>query len=908
MSLPARSVSSRPTPRATALSLAAFVALTACSSATPASPTPSTKAAPTANRSAPEPSRFQQDILLEGVFDEPTEMAVARDGRVFIVERHGTFSMYDPATRTRRAVQRLVVNDTDENGLIGITLDPGFDRNHWIYMNRTVGYRHRLARFTFENDSLRDERVMLELPIDKGCCHTGGSLAFDRNGNLFSSYGDNTNPFTAGDYAPIEPTPGKSLADALRSAGNTNDLRGKILRIHPTPDGKYTIPAGNLFADPKVGRPEIYVMGDRNPYRISVDQHTGWLYWGEVGPDARRDSVYGSEGFDEVNQAKQAGNYGWPMFIADNRPYRNYNFTTKQLFDFFDPKHPVNSSPNNTGAKVLPLPQPAMIYYPYEKSEKFPLTGEGGRTAMAGPVYHYGDYAGSAVRLPEYYDNKFFHYDWMRGWVMATTLSPSGDYVRMEPFLSQLTFDHPVDMEMGSDGSLYVLEYGTYWNAANPNARLSRITYHPGNRPPVAKLVASRTVGAAPLTVELSADSSFDRDANDAIQFTWKIPGGPDRTGAHVMQTFATPGRQHVRLVATDRAGASSEASTDILVGNAPPSVAIDVVGNRSFYWDATGVDYTVKVSDAEDGTLGKIDPSKVKVSLAYGPQGAAPASSSTNAGAQSASVPEGLARIRKSDCLACHGIDNASLGPSYVSVAQKYQNQPDARAKLITKIATGGTGVWGDRVMPPHPGLSEDDRRVIVDYILSLASSKLPARGRAPLNQHASAPGGTYRLTAIYADQPRNGIGPLADTAVVVLHAPRILASTTESKRGIGNSNGQGADGTTHPIATIYADTASLTFGRLDLTGISRVTLELRAGYRGAHPFTIELRDGSPTGAVLGSADVRPSGQGWFTQTVPLAATTGEHALYIVLRSPDKDIEQFNPMVTVDGVRFEKR
>jgi len=204
----------------------AFVALTACSSTTPVSPIPSSAAAATSNRPAPDPSRFQQDILLEGVFNEPTEIAVAHDGRVFIVERHGTFSVYDPKTRIQRAVQRLVVNDTDENGLIGITLDPGFDRHHWIYMNRTVGYRHRLARFTFDGDSLRDERVMLEIPIDKGCCHTGGSLAFDRNGNLFSSYGDNTNPFIAGDYAPIEPTPGKSLADALRSAGNTQDLRG----------------------------------------------------------------------------------------------------------------------------------------------------------------------------------------------------------------------------------------------------------------------------------------------------------------------------------------------------------------------------------------------------------------------------------------------------------------------------------------------------------------------------------------------------------------------------------------------------------------------------------------------------------------------------------------------------------
>jgi cytochrome c len=418
---------------------------------------------------------------------------------------------------------------------------------------------------------------------------------------------------------------------------------------------------------------------------------------------------------------------------------------------------------------------------------------------------------------------------------------------------------------------------------------------------------ASRTVGGGPLTVDFSAESSFDREKGDTIHFTWKIPGAADREGARVTQTFATPGRQHVRLVVRDRTGATTEAATDILVGNAPPSVTIDVAGNRSFYWnDTPNLDYTVKVADAEDGTLGKIDPSKVSVSLTYGPASAS-ARTATNAGAQSASVPEGLARIRGSDCLACHGIDNASVGPSYIRVAQKYRNQPDARIKLITKIATGGTGVWGDRVMPPHPGLSEDDRAVIVDYILSLASAKLPTRGRAPLDQHASKPGGTYRLTAIYADQPRNGIGPLADTAIVVLHASRILASSAESKRAVGNGTGQGADGTTHLLATIYADTAYLGFGRLDLTGVGRVTLELRGGYRGAHPFTIELRDGSPTGPVLGSAEARPSGQSWSMQTVPLSAT-GEHVLFIVLRSPDHDIEQFNPMVTVDGVRFEKR
>ena len=152
--------------------------------------------------SVPDPLRFQQDILLEGVFDEPTEIGVARDGRVFIAERAGALTMYDPRTREQRLIARLAVNHDDENGLIGIALDPGFEQNHWLYVNYSrADEHHRLARFTLDGDSLRDERMLLEVKFDKGCCHTGGSIAFDGAGHLFVSYGDNTNPFIAGDYA-----------------------------------------------------------------------------------------------------------------------------------------------------------------------------------------------------------------------------------------------------------------------------------------------------------------------------------------------------------------------------------------------------------------------------------------------------------------------------------------------------------------------------------------------------------------------------------------------------------------------------------------------------------------------------------------------------------------------------------
>ncbi|MBK8634014.1 MAG: PQQ-dependent sugar dehydrogenase [Saprospiraceae bacterium] len=105
-----------------------------------------------------------------------------------------------------------------------------------------------------------------------------------------------------------------------------------MLRIIPNADGSYEIPAGNLFAPgTALTKPEIYGMGMRNPYRISIDQKTGFVYWGDVGPDASKDSVgLGPNGHDEVNQMRKPGFFGWPYFVGNNFPYYEYDFETKK--------------------------------------------------------------------------------------------------------------------------------------------------------------------------------------------------------------------------------------------------------------------------------------------------------------------------------------------------------------------------------------------------------------------------------------------------------------------------------------------------------------------------------------------------------------------------------------------------
>lgn len=444
----------------------------------------------------PATSGVMKTVLTQGTLTEPTEIAVLPTLDVLIAQRRGELLLYRNADRSIRPVGSLdvywkaSVRDVNaEEGLLGLAADPDFARNHFIYLfySPADSSVNRLSRFTFDRDTLdrSTEKVILEFYSQRQiCCHTGGSIAFGPDGLLFVSTGDNSTPFDEPGqrypnrgFAPTDDRPGHLQYDARRTSANSNDLRGKILRIRLKPDGRWEIPPGNLFppGTPNT-KPEIFVMGNRNPYRISVDSRTGTLYWGEVGPDAEFDSLdtRGPKGYDEINQARQAGFFGWPLFVGDNYAYRDFDFGAGRYGPAWDSAKPVNDSRNNTGIRALPPAQPAFIWYPYHESADFPQVATGGRTAMAGPVYHADRFQGPAA-LPRYYDGKLFTYDWIRGWIKAVTLGPNEAYEAMEPFMDSTTFASPIDLELGPDGALYVLEYGTGWFAKNPDAGLSRL-------------------------------------------------------------------------------------------------------------------------------------------------------------------------------------------------------------------------------------------------------------------------------------------------------------------------------------------------------------------------------------------------------------------------------------------------
>ena len=428
-----------------------------------------------------------EKVVLDASAWNPMALEVASDGRVFYVEREGALKLYNPNTTATTTIEIFHVFSGLEDGLQGIALDPEFDDNGWMYLFYSPAGAQpiqRVSRFTFDGESLSNEMVIFEIDVQRDqCCHSAGELEFDADGNLYIGVGDNTNPFESSGFSPIDERAGREAWDAQRTSANTHDLRGKILRITPEDDGSYSIPAGNLFpADGSQGRPEIYVMGVRNPFRINPDPTTGFLYWGDVGPDAAQEAAgRGPAGLDEWNRTREPGNFGWPYCIGPNLAYNDYDFATSTSGTPFNCAVPMNASPNNTGATSLPAAQPAWIWYPYSSAIDHPQIPDGpGRTAMAGPTYTYNPSQESDVAFPAYFDRIPLLFEWSRGFVLEARLDESGDLVAIQPMLTDLEFKRPMAMEFGPDGALYVLDWGTDFGGDNADAQLVRVNYRGG--------------------------------------------------------------------------------------------------------------------------------------------------------------------------------------------------------------------------------------------------------------------------------------------------------------------------------------------------------------------------------------------------------------------------------------------
>ncbi|MFS8197451.1 PQQ-dependent sugar dehydrogenase [Streptomyces sp. CWNU-52B] len=596
----------------------------------PADPAGGTKAAAV---------EYQQVTLAKGVAEtgEPMTLAVLPDRSVLHTARDGTLRLTD-AGGTTSVAGRLDVYSHDEEGLQGVAVDPGFTSNRYIYLyyapvlstpggdapgdGTTADFApfdgvNRLSRFVLKADGTLDnasEKKILDVPASRGiCCHVGGDIDFDAAGNLYLSTGDDTNPFSSDSYTPIDERATRNPAfDAQRSAGNTNDLRGKVLRIKVNADGSYAIPSGNLFpAGTAKTRPEIYAMGFRNPFRMSVDRATGIVYLGDYGPDAGSASpTRGPGGQVEFNRITKAGNFGWPYCTGDNDPYIDYDFATGASGSAFNCAAPTNNSPNNTGLTSLPPVQPAWI--PYDGAS-VPEFGNGSESPMGGPVYRYDAASTSEVKFPQEFDGDFFAGEFGRRWIKRIESGGDGTVQSINAFPWSGT--QVMDMAFGPDGALYVLDYGTGYFNGDANSALYRIEHVVDGLAPTAQAKASVTSGKAPLTVPFSSAGSTDPDG-DSLTYAWDFGDGATSTAADPSHTYTTDGQYTATLTVKDTTGKSASASVQITVGNTAPTVRLDLPLDGSIHDFGDAIPFKVTVTDPEDGT---IDCSKVKVTFIVG-------------------------------------------------------------------------------------------------------------------------------------------------------------------------------------------------------------------------------------------------------------------------------------------------
>ncbi|MCU7552822.1 ThuA domain-containing protein [Chitinophagaceae bacterium LB-8] len=870
----------------------------------------------------PEEERFAKTSLVSGQLFEPTEMTILPNLDVLIAQRRGEILLYKKGDSILKQAGFLNVyyktstpGVNAEEGLLGIKADPDFDKNHYVFVFYSPADTsvNRLSRFRFENDKIdpSSEKVVLQFYSQREiCCHTGGSIAFDKDGLLYLSTGDNSTPFDEpkqpypnSGYAPLDQRLGHEQYDARRTAGNPNDLRGKIIRIRVKEDGSYEIPDGNLYPKGQKGtRPEIYVQGNRNPYRISVDQKNGFLYWGEVGPDAGRDSfgIRGPRGYDEINQARKAGFFGWPLFVGNNYAYREFDYNTGTAGKIFDPAKPVNTSRNNTGKQNLPPAQPAFIWYPYDPSPDFPQVGAGGRNAMAGPVY-YTDLFPKETRLPGYYNNKLFIYDWIRGWIKAVTLQANGDFDKMEPFMENTKLNSCIDMEVGPDGKLYLLEYGSGWFSKNPDAGLSRIDYNGGNLAPrIASFQVDKTSGLLPLRVVATVKAKDPE--KDGLQYTWNLGGMSKETSEPRLEhTFDKAGEYTLYVTVRDKKGASVKSEQiNVIAGNEAPMVNISLQGNKTFYFPGRPVAYSVTYKDKEDGMM-TADSSALFISADY-VEGSDKAGASLGHQVLSEAMM-GKTLLEAQDCKACHKVEVKSVGPSFSAVSERYQKESGAEKLLVNKIIKGGAGVWGETAMPAHPNLKEGDVRQIVTYILSLKGNSaqkksLPVKGLVPSTLGKPAKeNGVLLLTASYTDKGSNGVRPLTTEASIALRSNIVTFGSVKAMKEYNTISINGTQ-----LMIVPKSEGWFRLDSLDMTGITSAELSLAWQKAPEKGYIFEFHLDAPNGQKIGSTELNggmPIGKdgkgGTLIKAMLQSVVDGKlHNLLIVSRPKDpKEVNQ---------------
>ena len=865
---------------------------------------------PVFSEETPDDFRYRYEVIGTGL-DRPMTMRMAPDGKIYFNELDGKLRLLDPETKLIKTVGELKVFTQQESGFLGFALDPKFSENGHIFIQHSLTDFDgtAISRFTIKDEKLdlSSKKELLRWPVQrKECCHHAGEVHFGPDGNLYFSTGDNTSPFQSDGFTPIDEREGRFPFDAQKSSANTNDLRGKINRIRPTADGGYTIPEGNLFSPgtPKT-RPEIFAMGFRNPWRFTIDQKTGIVYVGDVGPDSgKTKEERGPNGFDTISQLRKPGYLGWP-YSRGGEVYKDFDFEKNESGETFSKSKPINASPNNTGLAELPPVQSPMIWYPHKESEEFPLMGTGGRTACAGSVFHYKPEFEKTNGFPEHYDGSLLFFDWQRPAVMWAMLDGDSNFEGLEKFTdsarvaqgdadgsNRIQIKRPVDTFFGPDGCLYFMDYGETWGK-NPDAQIFKVSYQRGNLSPVAKLSVENSSGQAPLKVSLTAEGSSDPEGKD-LSYEWVLnPGGKSVAKTKEAEVVIdTPGNYEIELRVSDPGGETGTASETVIVGNTAPSVTFIEPKDGDFFDYGVPMEFKIKVEDAEDGS--SVDgPNADAMKFAT-----LVTSEWIDADERKAESAVGMTLMKQSDCFNCHAMDKTIVGPTLLEIADKYRGQKGAMDVSADRVLKGSAGVWGEIPMLPHPQHTKDEIHMMVEWIFSLKKGKGGAgiqrgtEGTITVPKNEKIRKGVF--AAEFTDSGKSPAGALTTTALVHVRARTIEAEAMDEIIGpkaarFNSASGKFALGNINPGHAIKVS-------NVYLKNIASVTIRyaLPEGER-----KIEIRKGAIDGPKVGEIAFGPSGawDKWKDANGNVESMDETADLYFV----------FDAAVNLDWVRFNK-
>jgi glucose/arabinose dehydrogenase len=351
---------------------------------------------------------------------QPTAFAF-RAGQIFVTEKaSGQVRIVRPDGSLRPVPLLTVsVSSQSERGLLGITLDPDFASNKFIYVYYTTGPgalnytgspKNRVSRFTFvpgTATAIGETVIVDNIPSDAGN-HNGGDIQFGFDGTLYIAVGDG----------------GQDHAAAQR----LDSLRGKILRVYgdgtSPPDNPYKNEPGARRCGRPTGLPpgtgpckEIYAYGFRNPFRFSLRQANSSVIVADVGEVT----------WEELDTLVAGGNYGWNT-VEGPCPLAN-----------------TNCNPNTT-------PYPAQFEHPLH-FYKHSGTGETGQTVIAGA------FAENGSNYPAPYAGAYFYGDFSANWVHVLTMDATNTVTSQLDFAT-LTQLQPVCFRNGLDGNVYVLSFG----------------------------------------------------------------------------------------------------------------------------------------------------------------------------------------------------------------------------------------------------------------------------------------------------------------------------------------------------------------------------------------------------------------------------------------------------------------